>query len=218
MTRGDAALERYYHLGGPGHNPVRGSGFTETFNAAPSQSLPILRLGDAGPELALCRWGLVPSWAKTLPDTRPINARAETVADKPYFRSAFRRRRCLVPAGGYYEWQAGAHGKQPWFIHPAAAELFSFAGIWDRWEHGDTPLDSFAIITTTANPATAAIHQRMPVILDPGQHESWLQEGGTGMLVPYPGELACHPVSTRVNSPRNNAPDLIEPVAMGPVS
>ena len=186
--------------------------FRPRYNVAPSTTSPIVRQGDAGPEMALCKWGLIPSWAKTLPANKPINARSETIAEKPYFHSAFKRRRCLVPANGYYEWKQDGPAKQPYYIRLAGAELFAFAGIWDRWEAGPKPLDTFAIITTAANDTTAPVHDRMPVILDPGQYGAWLKDGGTRMLMPFGGAMRAHLVSTRVNSPKNDGIELIEPL------
>ncbi len=182
------------------------------YNISPSQTVPIVRQQEGARELALCQWGLVPSWAKSLPATRPINARAETVAEKPFFRSAFKRRRCLIPANGYYEWKQRPGGKQPYYLRVADANLMAFAGIWDRWEHEGEIADTFAIITTRANETTAPVHDRMPVILDPGQYAVWLDTGGASLLTPYAGLMVSHPVSTRVNSPRNDGAELIEPL------
>lgn len=186
--------------------------FQPRFNVTPSLYVPVVRQQDDQRQLALCQWGLVPGWSKAMPKTRPINARAETVAEKLFFRSAFRRRRCLVPANGYYEWQKTATRKQPWYIHPAGADLFALAGVWDRWEGPAAVLDSFAIITTYANEATRTIHDRMPVILDPGDYGNWLEKGSKELLVPYSEKIEAVPVSTRVNSPKNDGRELIAPV------
>ena len=186
--------------------------FPPRYNIVPSLNLPVVRHGDGGRELALCQWGLIPAWSKTMPKNRPINARAETVAEKPFFRTAFRRRRCLVPANGFYEWQRNGTRKQPWYVRLKGAELFAFAGIWDSWDNSGQTLDTFAIITTGACETMRAIHDRMPVILDADQYGPWLEIGNPDLLAPYAGELAAYPVSTRVNSPANDSRGLIEPV------
>ncbi|MDX1485236.1 MAG: SOS response-associated peptidase, partial [Alphaproteobacteria bacterium] len=181
------------------------------YNAAPSQELPVVRAGREGRELALMRWGLVPSWSKG-PDSRytMINARAETVASRPAYRGPFRNRRCLVPANGFYEWRAGADGKQPYFITMKTGEPFAFAGLWDRWVSPDgDEMDSFTVIVTVANDCVRPIHDRMPVILEPESYDSWLGERGAPsrtklaiMLRPYPAEeMQAFPVSRDVNSP-----------------
>ena len=186
--------------------------FQPRYNIVPSLRVPVVRQHDARRQLALCQWGLVPGWSKSIPGNRPINARAETVAEKPFFRSAFRRRRCLVPANGFYEWQQTGTRKQPWYIRQGGSELFSFAGIWDRWEGPDGTLDTFAIITTDANGSMRPIHDRMPVILDPEDYSHWLETGSKALLVPYAGKLETLRISTRVNSPRNEGKDLITAV------
>lgn len=185
--------------------------FRPTYNAAPSQMLPVVRNGEADRELVLCKWGLIPSWAKTVPANKPINARSETVAEKPYFRAAFKRRRCLVPVSGFYEWKRTGGPKVPHYFRLQEPGSFTFAGIWDRWAAGAEPVDTFAIITAAANDIMEPVHDRMPVILDPNQYDSWLEHGGTDLLQPYAGAMTCYPVSTRVNSTRNNGPELIEP-------
>ena len=195
------------------------------YNAAPSQDLPVVRAGREGRELILMRWGLVPSWSKG-PDSRysMINARAETVASKPAYRGPFRQRRCLVPANGFYEWKKTAEGKQPYFIALATGEALAFAGLWDHWTGPEgEAITSFTIIITAANDCVRPIHDRMPVILGPDDHESWLGERGAPsrtklaiMLRPYPAELMrAYPVSRDVNSPANDSPDLLEGVGEG---
>ena len=180
------------------------------YNIYPSSRIPVVRLRDGeGRELAACHWGLIPHWARDR-KLAPINAKAETVAKKPYFRESFRKRRCLIPANGYFEWQHRDGRKQPWFIRVKDADIFSFAGIWDRWERPDETLESCAIIVTAASPGTAAIHDRMPVIIDPGDYESWLNEPREDLLRPYAGEMEAYPVSTRVNNPRNQGVELIQ--------
>ena len=186
--------------------PVFGGGY----NVAPSSPVPVVRR-QTGKELALCHWGFIPHWVKE-PVLKPINARAETLAGKPYFRDAFKRRRCLVPANGYYEWRAAPGGKQPYFIRMAGADLFSFAGLWSVWQGPDGPVESCVIITTSAREELADIHDRMPVIIAPEDYDAWLEEGGQDLLRPSAGEMEAYPVSSRVNSPRNQGEALIQPV------
>ena len=178
------------------------------YNVYPSSAIPVVRTGEGGRELAACHWGLIPRWAR---DTKlaPINARAETVASKPFFRDAFRNRRCLIPANGYFEWHNQNGRKQPYFITVKDADIFSFAGIWDRWENPEKSIESCAIIVSGANEALSRIHERMPVIIDPADYEAWLSEPREDLLRPYAGEMQPYPVSTRVNNPRNQGADLI---------
>lgn len=200
--------------------------FPPRYNAAPTQALPIVRRKvKAGRELALARWGLVPSWSQG-PDPRfsMINARAETVADKPAYRGAFRHRPCLVPADGFFEWQSlGKAGKQPWYFSLKSGATFAFAGLWEHWLGvGGDELESFAIIVTDANECVAPVHDRMPVILHPDDHARWLAEDDTparerlALLRPFPAVEMCRwPVSRKVGSPANDSPDLIEKVSDG---
>ncbi len=177
--------------------------------------------------MGLLRWGLIPSWARDpAMGSRLINARSETVAEKPAFRSAFRRRRCLVPADGFYEWKregvaAGERSsKTPYWIHMASREPFAFAGLWERWDPREgPPVHTFTILTTEASAALRHIHPRMPVILPPAVWGKWLD---TALEDPHPkdffrplpdGSLEAQPVSTLVNSPRNDDPSCIEPAA-----
>jgi putative SOS response-associated peptidase YedK len=193
------------------------------YNVAPTQIIPIVRQEGEGRRFSLARWGLIPHWAKEM-DTgySTINARAETVATKPAFRSAFRHRRCLVPADGFYEWQAvpGSKVKQPYFIGLRDQEPMALAGLWERWQspQGDE-LESCSIIVTVANDLMRPIHDRMPVILDPADWNAWLapDAGDLGMLQsllrPFPAEaMTARPVSTRVNSPRTDVPECLEAV------
>ncbi len=202
------------------------------YNIAPTQEVPIVRRSPyaeaAAPapgavpprELALARWGLVPFWAKDPAiGNRMINARGETVAGKPAFRAAFRKRRCLVAADGFFEWQKTADGKQPWYIRDAGGEPMALAGLWELWDppEGGEPLASCTIITTGANEFMRPLHDRMPVILDPPGREAWLAPEATPeqlktLLVPAPdGILEAWPVSRRVNSPFNEDPTLVQP-------
>jgi len=195
------------------------------YNIAPTQDVPVCRTRDAqARDLVPMRWGLVPAWSKDPANAyRMINARAETVAEKPAFRSAFRRRRCLVPADGYYEWQRARPRKQPYFIHMKDGRPFCFAGLWETWrpEEGE-PLHSCAIITTEANEIGKRVHDRMPVILEPGDYDRWLDpraEAGAlvPLLRPFPDEaMSLYPVSTLVNNPRNDDERCLEPLADAP--
>ena len=193
------------------------------FNIAPTQTVPVVRQGATGRELAIMRWGLIPSWAKDMKlAATMINARAETVAEKPAFRSAFKRRRCLVPADGYYEWQKiDAKTKQPYYIRRRDDQPFAFAGLWERWDKGSDPIESFTIITSDANDSTRSIHDRSPVILDPSDFDMWLDPAFEGvdhlrtLLTPrQAAELVATPVSTYVNSPKNIGPECIAPLAV----
>ena len=193
------------------------------YNIAPTQTTGVVRLKPAGGgrELAALRWGLVPSWAKDVAvGAGLINGRSDGVATKPSFRAAYRQRRCLVPADGFYEWAPGPAKapKQPYLVRRADRGTFAFAGIWERWQGDGQTVQSFAIITTDANKILAAIHHRMPVILDPRDYAAWLDIGNERaqeLLKPAPdGLLQAIAVSTRVNAVRNDDPGLIEPVAV----
>ena len=184
--------------------------FSGGYNVAPSAPVPVVRLGS-DKEAAVCHWGFILHWVKE-PVLKPINARAETLAGKPYFRDAFRRRRCLVPANGYYEWRAAPGGKQPYFIRMAGVDLFSFAGLWSSWQGPDGPVESCVIITTAAKEELADIHDRMPVIIGPEDYDVWLDAGGQNLLRPSAGEMEAYPVSSQVNNPRNEGEALIQPV------
>ena len=192
------------------------------YNIAPTQeALVVRRGGDGRREIALLRWGLVPSWAKD-PSTgsRLINARAKTVPDKPAFRAAFRSRRCLVVADGFYEWRKLGDGKQPYRVTLADGGPFAFAGLWERWAPAAAgeAIESFAIVTTDANARLRPIHERMPVILDPADHETWLDGGpaALALLRPFPGDaLAVYAVDRRVNNPRHDDPACLAPLPAG---
>ena len=182
------------------------------YNIAPSQPVAAVRATPAGSgrEIALLRWGLIPSWSKDPAiGNRLINARAETAREKPSFRNAFRRRRCLIPANGFYEWQRQERGKQPYFVRMRDERLFAFAGLWDRWEGPDEGvIETCTILTTAANAVLAPIHDRMPVILSPSEYTRWLDpalqntDSLAPLLVPFPPEyMLALPVSSRVNSP-----------------
>ena len=194
------------------------------YNIAPTQPVAAIRLDKNGErDFTFFHWGLIPSWAKDVSiGSRMINARSETVTEKPSFRTAFKRRRCLIPADGFYEWQKVDGGKQPMFIRPAESEKrpFALAGLWEMWSDPDGgTLQSCTILTTTPNELMAPIHNRMPVIIEPEDFDLWLQpepdpEQGLHLLRPYPAEkMSAYPVSTLVNNPRNDAPDCIQPIA-----
>lgn len=194
------------------------------YNIAPSNFVPSIRQDKTGRRrLSLLHWGLVPSWAKDKKiGYRMINARSETVQEKPSFRNAFRRRRCLVPTSGFYEWKKSGDTKTPYYISMKDADGFAFAGLWERWQENDDtdPLDSVTICTTDANDFMLPLHQRMPVILRPGDYDAWLDRQNSGdevtysLLKPWPRHnLQAWPVSTVVNNPRNEGADLVQPAA-----
>lgn len=192
------------------------------FNIAPTQTVLAVRQPKADREFARLRWGLIPAWAKDARGGyRMINARAETVADKPAFRAAFRQRRCLIPADGFYEWQVGPGGKQPYYFSLTDGGVFAFAGLWERWRGPDgDPIESCALIVTVANSVTQPIHDRMPVILAPADYAAWLDPDRRdaaslgALLRPYPAErMRAYPVSARMNKPSYDQPDCIEPLA-----
>lgn len=191
------------------------------YNIAPTQPVAAIRLYQSGErELTFFQWGLVPSWAKDPKmGSRLINARAETVAEKPSFRAAFKRRRCLIPADGFYEWQKQNGRKQPIFIYPADDGLFALAGLWEMWQSDDgSMLQTCTILTTKPNEVIAPIHNRMPVVLQAADYDDWLHpdpqpEQALHLLRPFPAEkMATRPVSTFVNNPRNDSPDCIAPL------
>jgi putative SOS response-associated peptidase YedK len=195
------------------------------WNAAPTQSLPIvLRDHESGERrLDALRWGLIPFWAKDLSiGYKTINARCETVRTMPAFRDAFKSRRCIVPALGYYEWKKlGPKEKQPYRFCLAAGDLMGFAGLWERWTEkasGET-IRSFTIITGAPNPLGADVHDRMPVILDPGDYGRWIGEEPASadelqaLLRPYPhDQMRIYPVGAAIGSVKNDGPELIEPI------
>jgi putative SOS response-associated peptidase YedK len=205
-----------------------------SFNVAPTNEVYAVRARDDARKLVTLRWGLVPFWAKDLKiGSRMINARAETVADKPAFRKAYQRHRCLIPADGFYEWAKipGAKAKQPYFIHRSDGEPVVFAGLWERWrprlEDGKTidesadPIETCTILTCTPNADMASIHDRMPVLLPPSVWDDWLSvetdlDYVQSLLRPAPDDLlTLVPVSTAVNSVRNKGEELIRPLPDG---
>lgn len=192
-----------------------------SYNVAPSNAALIARTAPDGKrELAAVRWGLIPFWAKDPKiGYKMINARAESVASKPAFREAYKRRRCLIAADGFYEWKAQEDGKQPYFIRLKDGEPFAFAGLWEHWEGDGQVIESCTIITTEANRLVADIHDRMPVILPPESYGSWLAANprlGSALkllLRPYPAQgMEAFPVSQAVNNPRSDGPELARPI------
>ena len=197
------------------------------YNVAPSQNVAAVRAGEDGRRLLMLRWGLIPAWAKE-PSIgyKLINARAETAASKPSFRAAFASGRCVIPVDGFYEWKKEGSTKQPYRIRMKDEGLFAFAGLWERWKvreglkltgnlsdrrPGDE-IETCTILTTEANEALAPIHPRMPAILDPDAIDPWLG-GETVPLGPYlSAKMAAHPVSTVVNSPKNDEPRCVEAI------
>lgn len=196
--------------------------FRPTWNAAPSQTLPIIVEDDGQVSVRGMTWGLIPKWTNPgeRPKVAPINARAETLTDKPMFRSLVKYRRCLVPANGFYEWRRTPNGKDPFYVTPTGRQLMLFAGLFDEAKDvGGESLKSFSIITTSASDAMSHLHDRMPVILDDQDLEAWLDRDLTdfepleGLLQPVPDDaIAIRPVSREVNNTRHDGPDLIEPL------
>ncbi len=191
------------------------------YNIAPSQQVSVMRLSpvDGGRELALLKWGLVPFWAEDPAiGSKMINGRAETAAEKPSFRDAFKKRRALVPASGFYEWKKVEGNKQPYYITSKNNKPFSLAGLWETWNKGPEPLETFTILTTEPNTTVSELHDRMPVIIPQEAYNLWFDPSTDpatlkNMLSPYPeGELRFYTVSRLVNSPANDNPGLIEPL------
>ena len=192
------------------------------WNGAPSQTILVIREDRKTNERTLepLKWGLVPVWEKDIKKARkPINAKAETVASLPSFRSAYKSRRCIVPVNGYYEWYANDDGpKQPYAMAMADNSVFGMAGIWEGWKAPDGEwLKTFAIVTVPANTLAAKIHDRMPAILRPDHYERWLgaEDSAAELMGSYPPEhMQIWPVSTRVNSPRNEGKELLDEVPL----
>jgi len=204
------------------HFPIdqAASEITPNYNVAPTQEIPVLFQAESKHILDKYHWGLVPFWADDIKvGNRMINARVETVETKPAFRNAFKKRRCLVPANGFYEWQGKKGQKQPMYLTRTDRKPFAFAGLWETWDKTDDPYKSCTIITTMSSESVRHIHTRMPVILKPDAYSSWLDPGNqdinnlkdiliNGIIT----DLASHPVSKRVNNVENNDPTNIEPV------
>ncbi len=190
------------------------------YNGAPGQGFAACRVDDDSTRaIARLRWGLVPPWARDAKiASRLINARSETVHSKPSFRAAFRSRRCLIPADGWFEWRQTGSGKQPYFLTPAEGSPLSFAALWERWDPGGEPLETFTIITTAASPELEDIHHRQPAIIEPRWFSMWLDPMTPHPVLldlvrePYCGPFEKRPVSTRVNSVRNDDPEILLPI------
>jgi putative SOS response-associated peptidase YedK len=224
----EAFIERVWHLGRANINP-----FPRRYNVAPQQGnpeyyIPVIRLDEQEkPQLAMMQWWLLPYWCK---DSRirqaTFNARVETVATLASFREPFRRRRCLIPALGWYEWQELGSGRRglnvPWHLYSATGEMIHFAGLWDRWQKGGQAIESCAIVIGPANETVRPIHDRNPFLIPPDRHQAWLDRSltdpvsVTDLLEPAPlDSLKFHRVSTRVNDAKNEGPELIEPLNSG---
>jgi len=205
--------------------------FSPRYNAAPSQSLPVIT--DADPDtIQRMEWGLIPSWADDKTDHGHINARGETLSEKRSFAEAYESRRCLVPSDGMYEWVSENGGKQPYRVALPDDGLFAMAGLYERWEPPqrqmglgefgssgdggqDEVVETFTIVTTEPNDVVSDLHHRMAVILDPDEEETWLTaepDAANELLDPYDGPMRTYPVSTAVNSPANDSPEIIENV------
>lgn len=187
------------------------------YNIAPSQMIPVVRDTEAGRELAFLKWGLIPSWAKDASiGMKLINARAETLADKPAFRNAYRHRHCVVPADAFYEWKAVAGRKQPYCIRMRDEGLFGMAGLWERWKDpaGQT-VESCTIVTVDANVLVAELYDRMPLILAPGDYDAWLAAETSEPALPHAvaaEDMVAYPVSPLVSNARNDVPACLIPI------
>ena len=196
--------------------PVEPEFYEPRFNVAPTQRIVVIPTIDGQREARRMRWGLVPSWAKDSKiGASCINARADSIESKPAFRAAFRSRRCLIPADSFCEWQSGPQGRQPYRITLADGSMFAFAGLWERWRNPatDENIESCCIVTCDTNEFKARFHDRMPVIIAAEDYDTWLtgtQEQALALLRPYPAEeMRAYPVSSRVNSPKNDSADLV---------
>jgi putative SOS response-associated peptidase YedK len=197
------------------------------YNIAPTQNVPVIRQDAKDPirRASLMRWGLIPSWAKDpAAGARMINARAETAAEKPAFKEPLEKRRCLIPADGFYEWQRNGKTKQPYCFELTERKPFAFAGLWDRWRAPDgITLETCTILTTSPNELLADIHDRMPVILSPDSYDLWLDPGfrdvtsAVEMLTPFNAkQMQRYPVSEHVNNVANDGPECSEPAEAFP--
>jgi len=212
ITTAPEAIMRWFKITGTPPN------FPPHYNAAPGQDLPVIRLSpETGErELGALRWGLIPYWSKDRKIAwKTINARGETVKTAPAFRSAYKSRRCLVPADAFYEWKANGKTKQPYAIATRHGHPFAFAGLWENWKDPTTQewVRTFAIVTTKPNEVLAPLHDRMPVILESLNYDTWLdtQRDPADLLRPYPiDEIVTWPVSTRVNKPENDDAALLD--------
>lgn len=188
--------------------------FRPNFNAAPGQTMPVIT--ETG--LEFMRWGLIPAWAKDEKiGYKLINARSESVFDKPVWRGPVRKKRCLIPANGFYEWQTRDDGKHPFYIQDSSRSLIYFAGVWESWKHEGKEWHTYSILTTTPNREMASLHDRMPVILHDKDEDQWLNASSDDelriLLAPYgDGTLKMHEVSREVNVARSNEESLIGPI------
>lgn len=218
-TPPEALVEIFDLFEAPDPDPLR-----PRYNIAPTQSVAVIRLNQSGAhrELAMMHWGLIPSWADSPSiGNRLINARSESAGDRPAFRGAFRKRRCLIPADGFYEWMKTERGKQPYYIHRTDGRPFAFAGLWECWraDQETEPVESCTILTTPANAVVAPIHNRMPAMLEKSDFARWLDPGDDDpstlheLLRPFESDaMAAHPVSIFVNKPKNDSTKCIEPL------
>jgi putative SOS response-associated peptidase YedK len=192
------------------------------YNIAPSQDIPIVRDTDTGNEMVMARWGLIPSWSKeSKTKYSTINARIESVAEKPTYRTPFKRQRCLIPADGFYEWKVVNGHKIPHHIRMRDSRIFAFAGLWDRWEGDHETLDSCSIIVMPSNEVMKPIHERMPAIIAPAHYDLWLDSRVTDKqeIMQYlssapSSQLIAYPISTWVNSPKHNDERCIQPAGI----
>ena len=213
VSKIDADVERHFNL-------TKVAFEFSSYNVAPGRRVPVLRQGEGGDrELVLMRWGLVPHWAKEERiGYKMINARAETVASKPAYRQPFKRRRCLIPANGFYEWHKVGADKTPYFIHLKTDSIMGFAGLWDIWMNpAGERIESCTIVTTAANAVIQPLHDRMPLIVAPADYPTWLAGDAAAaselMSTPSSLQLDAYPVSKRVNKPQNDDPACIDRVA-----
>ena len=217
LSRRKQIIEEYFDC-----DPC-GEDWSPRYNIAPTQPVPVIRQHPKEPvrQISIMRWGLIPHWAKDASGAAStINARSETAASKPAFRDPLKFRRCLIPADGFYEWAKTAKGKQPYCFEVNDGELFAFAGLWDGWRDSTGQwVKTCSILTTTPNAATSAVHNRMPVILDPHSYDMWLDPGmqnvaaASDLLKPFDARLMrSYPVSTRVNHVANDDEGCSRPV------
>lgn len=201
--------------------------FMPNYNIAPMQPIPVVRMGKGGgPELVVMQWGFIASWMKNPPDRPLINARGETVDEKPSFKAAIRRRRCLVPADGFYEWHRDGAKRQPYAVLPVEGGPIAFAAIWERWHGADgSDVDTVAMLTVPANGAMQPIHHRMPVVVQPEDFSTWLSPYGADnsrletaarALIHAPGDafFNIYPVSAKVGAVPNNGPELLDEIVL----
>jgi putative SOS response-associated peptidase YedK len=220
LSRRKQLIEEYF-------DAPTGDDWSPRYNIAPTQPVAVVRQHPKEPrrDLSLIRWGLIPSWAKDPSGAaKMINARSETAHTLPAFRDAFRSRRCLIPADGFYEWQRQGSAKQPFCFEVGDGELFAFAGLWERWRDPSGQwINSCSILTTTPNAVTSPVHDRMPVILPRDAYDLWLDPGMTNvnaifdLLRPYSEPMRCFPVSTRVNQVQNDDAECARPVPVAEV-